>query len=488
MEYVGGGALDELLKRQPQLAINQVMDIALDLADALTRAHRLKIIHRDIKPANVLLAADGTPRLTDFGVAHIEGRDRMTETGAVVGTYAYLSPEACHGHDLDDRTDVWSFGVMLYELLAGRRPFEAEQVGATITAILTQPPPDLKTLRPDVPGALAGLIRRMLEKDRDKRIPSVRQVGAELEAMMRGLDTPLIGTTVQVAPASEPPSRFDTPTPTPANTILLDANTGHHPQVVKTAEGKEYIVMSRRLARIPQLVLPILLILVILLAATLLNNRQNSTAETPAEATPAVQAVKPGEYMVLVAQVEHLGGPERDVSRFVADNLKQAFEVDAPFSNLRVRQYPQIVKTDGEALAAANATGATVIVWGNYNQEGVELQVQLGSLQNWPNVKFAREVLEGTINVRVKLTDERQQSTAQAALSVINVLQAADGNIYASMRSAATYQQFKMTQAEVVGAGVAAHVHRHVRLLLTDTAGATEEINAALALDDDEPP
>src|SRR5262249_15829849 len=143
MEYVDGGSLYELLQQQTQLAINRALAIALDLSDALTRAHRLKIIHRDIKPANVLIAADGTPRLTDFGVAHFGGEKRITETGAAVGTVDYLSPEALNGEPVDARSDIWAFGVLLYEMLAGERPFASDNVTGVIGAIVTKPIPDL---------------------------------------------------------------------------------------------------------------------------------------------------------------------------------------------------------------------------------------------------------------------------------------------------------------------------------------------------------
>src|SRR5262245_46494604 len=138
MEYVGGGSLATLLKQQPQLPVARVLEIALDLADALTRVHRLHVIHRDIKPANVLLAEDGTPKLTDFGVAHMGDQSRLTQTGSMIGTYLYLSPEACHGEKLDARSDIWAFGVLLYEMLAGRVPFGGDQPGAVLTAILTK--------------------------------------------------------------------------------------------------------------------------------------------------------------------------------------------------------------------------------------------------------------------------------------------------------------------------------------------------------------
>lgn len=185
MEYVGGGSLRELIDREKKMPIKSVLNIALDLADALTRAHRLNIIHRDIKPDNVLMKDDGTPCLTDFGVAHMGDRTRLTQTGSVIGTYAYLSPEACNGMELDERADIWSFGVMLFEMLAGRPPFHENSTPAVLTAILTKPAPDLNRLRDDVPPALSALISHMLEKDRDRRISSVRVVGAELEALDR---------------------------------------------------------------------------------------------------------------------------------------------------------------------------------------------------------------------------------------------------------------------------------------------------------------
>jgi serine/threonine protein kinase len=195
MEYVGGGDLRGLLdqhrKRDELLSIARVLEIALDLTDALTRAHRLKIIHRDIKPANVLLAHDGTPRLTDFGVAHFGDAARMTQTGTLVGTLYYMSPEACSGEDLDPRADIWSFGVMLYEMLTLRRPFEGPNSAALLNAIMNKNPPALEDLRPEVPEALASLIQWMLFKDPMQRIPSARLVGAQLEAIINGTEIPV---------------------------------------------------------------------------------------------------------------------------------------------------------------------------------------------------------------------------------------------------------------------------------------------------------
>ncbi|MBC7811085.1 MAG: serine/threonine protein kinase, partial [Burkholderiales bacterium] len=215
MEYVSGGSLRDLLRKQGQLPVARVLEIALDLADALTRTHRLKIIHRDIKPANVLLAEDGTPRLTDFGVAHLDDLSRVTQTGSVIGTYAYLSPEACNGELQDERADIWSFGVVLFEMLAGKNPFDQGSPAQTLMAILNSLVPTLSEFRPDVPPSLEVLINRMLSKSKEDRIDSVRQVGAELEAILRSLDTQARANVRDILPATSG-SRFTSATPTPA--------------------------------------------------------------------------------------------------------------------------------------------------------------------------------------------------------------------------------------------------------------------------------
>ncbi len=213
MEYVPGGSLLELLEDQEQLPVHRATHIALELADALARAHHLNIVHRDIKPGNVLLAADGTPRLTDFGVAHMGDMGHITREGVLTGTYVYLSPEACNGEPLDSRTDIWSFGILLYEMLAGRLPFDEPNLIATITAILTHPLPDMIQFRPGLPEALTNLVHRMLEKDKKQRIGSMRLVGAQLEAILSGMGGELLPEAAK--------SRFGTPTPVRKTAPLL---------------------------------------------------------------------------------------------------------------------------------------------------------------------------------------------------------------------------------------------------------------------------
>jgi predicted ATPase/DNA-binding XRE family transcriptional regulator len=188
MEYVPGGSLRDVLNLQAQLPIARIITLALELADALSRAHHLGIVHRDLKPENVLLAANGSPRLTDFGIAYqMFQQSRLTQPGMVMGTTAYLSPEACQGAELDSSSDLWSFGVLLYEMLTGRNPFEAGNVLATMLATLHEPLPDLTQSRPDTPPELVLLVNRLLVKERSQRLGSIRQVAAELERIQSGV-------------------------------------------------------------------------------------------------------------------------------------------------------------------------------------------------------------------------------------------------------------------------------------------------------------
>lgn len=180
MEYVSGGNLQKLIK-QGALPIEQARQITLDLCDALIRAHRLNIIHRDLKPENVLITENGTPKLADFGVARLSESTSMTRSGTQVGTPYYMAPEAWEGKTLDAQADIWSLGIMLFEMIAGKVPFGGETGAAVMNKILTTQPPDLRKLRSDIPSNLTKIIRRMLTRDKKNRYPTMREVAVELE-------------------------------------------------------------------------------------------------------------------------------------------------------------------------------------------------------------------------------------------------------------------------------------------------------------------
>jgi serine/threonine-protein kinase len=183
MEYVAGGSLRRELLRVRSLPPLAALLLGLEVSEALAQAHRRQVIHRDIKPENVLLAEDGSVRLSDFGLARL-GERALTAPGTVLGTVAYLSPEMLWGQELDSRADLWSLGVLLFEMLSGVRPFVASSPGATLTAILREPAPSLWDVYPAAPAALVGLVGRLLQKDRERRIASAAELAFEIEALL----------------------------------------------------------------------------------------------------------------------------------------------------------------------------------------------------------------------------------------------------------------------------------------------------------------
>lgn len=188
MEYVSGGSLHKLIESGP-LPIDRVVRIALELCDALARAHHLNIIHRDIKSENVMIAPDGTPKLTDFGLAHLAGESTgLTHTGAYMGTPKYMSPEAWEGKVLDGQTDIWSLGVVLYEMLTGQVPFEGETMAAVMNKVLNASFPDTQALRPEAPPGLVKIVGRMLTRSKARRYQTMREVALDLERVMRGAE------------------------------------------------------------------------------------------------------------------------------------------------------------------------------------------------------------------------------------------------------------------------------------------------------------
>ena len=183
MELVEGESLRELLARGP-LPPERAVEIGAEVLRALADLHALGIVHRDVKPGNILLAKSGEVKLADFGLArHWEGTEtRVTETEGLVGTVEYLSPEQALGDLLDARSDLYSFGVVLFEMLAGKVPLRGDSAIGTIVAHIRQEPPDVRKLRPQAPSWLAGIVTRLLAKDRERRYASAADVLADLES------------------------------------------------------------------------------------------------------------------------------------------------------------------------------------------------------------------------------------------------------------------------------------------------------------------
>ena len=196
MEYVEGKTLDQLIPRNG-MRLSEVLKCAIQIAAALARAHAAGIVHRDIKPSNIMVAPDGYVKVLDFGLAKltepIKGDEFVptmpmepgprTEEGAILGTMAYMSPEQAEGKSIDDRSDIFSFGSVLYEMSTGRRPFQGETKLSTLAAILNKEPPPVHHFKSDAPRDLGKIITRCMRKDPSRRFQHMADVKVALDEL-----------------------------------------------------------------------------------------------------------------------------------------------------------------------------------------------------------------------------------------------------------------------------------------------------------------
>jgi serine/threonine protein kinase/tetratricopeptide (TPR) repeat protein len=218
MELVEGSALDRLVT-PGGLPLARVFDLAIPLADALVAAHERGVVHRDLKPANVMVTREGRVKVLDFGLAKLASSDSVLEAtqaatmaspistaGQVVGTIPYMAPEQIRGETVDARTDLFSLGIMLYELVTGKRPFSGATSADVSSAILRDPPAPLQSIRADLPPDIERIIGRCLEKDPERRVQTAKDVRNELELARRGMDSGV----------SSPSRASQSPVPAPA--------------------------------------------------------------------------------------------------------------------------------------------------------------------------------------------------------------------------------------------------------------------------------
>jgi serine/threonine protein kinase len=197
MEIVAGKTLHQLIGKN-DLSLRDTLKYSIQIADALARAHSAGIVHRDLKPANIIIDEDGRVKLLDFGLAKLTEKTvdseaatatmtaedaPLTEEGSIVGTVSYMSPEQAEGRKVDARSDIFSFGSVLYEMVTGRRPFEGATKMSTISAILQKEPPPPGSLAPNLPAELEKIILRCLRKDRDRRTQHIDDIRLALEEL-----------------------------------------------------------------------------------------------------------------------------------------------------------------------------------------------------------------------------------------------------------------------------------------------------------------
>jgi tRNA A-37 threonylcarbamoyl transferase component Bud32 len=203
-EFIDGENLKELVVRKGRLDLRDALEIAHEIARGLAFAHDHGLIHRDVKPQNVLLNGDGRAKVTDFGIARSLDVDHgVTQTGTILGTSNYIAPEQASGQPVDAHTDVYSLGVVLYEMLTGELPFPGDSFVAIAMKHIQEPSPNILDVRGDIPLRVAEMIDRALEKDPEHRFPTMDAFAAEIEASLAELDRGEDGAVTMVVPASQ---------------------------------------------------------------------------------------------------------------------------------------------------------------------------------------------------------------------------------------------------------------------------------------------
>jgi serine/threonine protein kinase len=180
MEYVEGESLKDMIARK-EISIIEVLDIALQISNGLAVAHQADIIHRDIKPQNILIGKDNRVRICDFGLVKLKRDLALTQVGSTLGTVAYMSPEQARGEDVDHRTDIWALGVVLYEMLTGKLPFQGDHEAAIIYEILNAEPKAIQWFRSDAPDHIVTLDSQLLEKNPANRLSSAREITQRIQ-------------------------------------------------------------------------------------------------------------------------------------------------------------------------------------------------------------------------------------------------------------------------------------------------------------------
>src|SRR5215218_102664 len=180
-EYVEGETLKDRIRRMGRLPIDEAIAYAIEIARGLGAAHARGIVHRDIKPQNVLVDEEGSAKVTDFGIARSLDQEGLTADGRVLGTTDYVSPEQALGHDVDGQSDIYSLGVVLYEMLTGNVPFHGENQVSVAMKHVREDLPDLQSRRPEASATLASVLDRMTDKDLGRRYPDIESLVADLE-------------------------------------------------------------------------------------------------------------------------------------------------------------------------------------------------------------------------------------------------------------------------------------------------------------------
>lgn len=234
MEFLQGRELRDILNEGPRLPVSQTLDIVMQVALGLAYAHEHGIVHRDVKPSNIMVVRDGKVKITDFGIARMASSTVQTQVGVVLGSPKYMSPEQVLGKSIDQRSDIFSLGVMLYEMLTGQPPFVGDTINAVMYQTMNTVPPPPSTLNPEVPAVLNLIVTKALAKGLDERYQNAMEFADDLCACRDSLTRPgakiesskpqLAAPSIQIPGAATIPTKADAEETIPVAKIELTGN------------------------------------------------------------------------------------------------------------------------------------------------------------------------------------------------------------------------------------------------------------------------
>jgi len=246
MEFVEGETLDEILRKGGPIPAQRAIGIFDQVLDAIEHAHQLNVLHRDIKPENIIVSKQDVAKVTDFGIARVLGEAGLTRAGALIGTVAYMAPERVKGEPADRRSDIYSLGVVLYEILAGRGPFAAASEFELMTAHVEKAPTPLARIVPGIPGPVAGCVMQALAKSPDERPPSAAAFRRSLnDAMCTHGHTPVRWQPARVSSGGISETRFSPPE-VPAHSLppLAGGSPGQRAGIENSLDWQTYAAIA----------------------------------------------------------------------------------------------------------------------------------------------------------------------------------------------------------------------------------------------------